>query len=141
MRRYRWGLVAGVVAVVGGIFIWRSFAATTASADLNGDGKVNLSDLSILLSNYGKPGGAKGDLNGDGTVNLSDLSILLSNFGKTPGGETGSKRGIAIAPSGFMANATNADSGYLAGQRLSWTKPSLSTAGTSLSMARAPTVM
>lgn len=44
-------------------------------ADLNRDGKVNISDLSKLLSAWGT-GGA--DLNGDGTTNISDLSRLLS---------------------------------------------------------------
>ena len=50
--------------------------------DLNGDGTVNVTDLSILLSNWGKTGvtAAQGDLNGDGTVNVTDLSILLSNW-------------------------------------------------------------
>jgi len=48
--------------------------------DLNGDGDVNLSDLSILLSNFGFVT-EFGDVNGDGVVNLSDLSILLSQFG------------------------------------------------------------
>jgi len=70
--------------VVGGIFIWHSFAATprATSADLNGDGKVDISDLSVLLSNFGKSGsGIKGDLNADAKVNLSDLSVLLSQFG------------------------------------------------------------
>ncbi len=75
--------IAIIVACLGILFMWRSFAATPlASPDINGDGKVTLTDLSILLSGYGKTT-AQGDLNGDGTVNLSDLSILLSNFGKT----------------------------------------------------------
>jgi hypothetical protein len=57
---------------------------TTTLGDLNGDGTVNATDLSILLSNWGKTSAtaAQGDLNGDGTVNATDLSILLSNWGK-----------------------------------------------------------
>jgi hypothetical protein len=47
--------------------------------DLNGDGVVNIFDLSILLSNWGATGGIA-DLNNDGTVNIFDLSILLSNW-------------------------------------------------------------
>jgi cysteine-rich repeat protein len=46
------------------------------SADLNGDGKVNLIDFSILLFNWGKSG-TIADLNVDNTVNLTDLSIML----------------------------------------------------------------
>lgn len=56
---------------------------TGKTGDLNGDGKVNLTDLSILLKNYNKAGtSSTGDLNNDGKVNLTDLSILLKNYGK-----------------------------------------------------------
>lgn len=47
-------------------------------ADLNGDGHVNVFDLSILLGNWGRSG--TGDINGDGTVNALDLSLLLSKY-------------------------------------------------------------
>jgi hypothetical protein len=52
--------------------------------DLNNDGVVNVSDLLILLGNWGPcPVGTAciGDLNDDGQVNVSDLLILLSNWG------------------------------------------------------------
>lgn len=47
--------------------------------DLNCDGKVNLSDFSILLYFWKKtnPANARADINGDGVVNIRDLSILL----------------------------------------------------------------
>jgi hypothetical protein len=54
--------------------------------DLDGDGDVDLTDLSILLGNYGMTSGAEyedGDLDGDGDVDLSDLSALLSVYGAT----------------------------------------------------------
>lgn len=54
-------------------------STTNNSADLNGDGKVNIFDLSILLRNWGRPG--QGDLNGSGKVDIFDLSILLRNWG------------------------------------------------------------
>jgi chitodextrinase len=47
--------------------------------DLNGDHKVNIYDLSILLSHFNKPGA--GDFNNNGKVDIFDLSILLSHFG------------------------------------------------------------
>jgi hypothetical protein len=56
---------------------------TTVSAkpgDLNGDGQVNITDLSILLTNYNSSNAAA-DINNDGSVNILDLSILLSNYG------------------------------------------------------------
>jgi hypothetical protein len=48
-------------------------------ADINGDGKVNLIDFSILLSSWGRDDEAT-DLNLDGTTNLADFSILLFNW-------------------------------------------------------------
>ncbi len=52
----------------------------STAGDLNGDGKVNIYDLSQLLSNWGKTGANSSDLNADGVVNIIDLSILLSHW-------------------------------------------------------------
>jgi len=52
--------------------------------DLNGNGVVNVSDLLILLGEWGTcadPNNCPADLNDDGTVNVSDLLILLANWG------------------------------------------------------------
>lgn len=52
--------------------------------DLDGDGVVGLADLTILLANFGTPGGANpgdGDLDGDGDVDLTDLTLFLAAFG------------------------------------------------------------
>lgn len=53
--------------------------------DLNNDGSVNIFDLSIILSNYGKTSAQANtpaaDINNNGTVDGADLSILLSNYG------------------------------------------------------------
>lgn len=58
--------------------------ATTSSSsvvgDCNGDGHVNVTDLSILLSHYGAAY-ASSDFNNDGLVNIVDLSMLLSHYG------------------------------------------------------------
>jgi T5SS/PEP-CTERM-associated repeat protein/autotransporter-associated beta strand protein len=57
---------------------------STLPGDANLDGTVNLSDLGVLIGNFGKSGGwATGDFNYDGTVNLSDLGVLIGNFGKS----------------------------------------------------------
>lgn len=51
-------------------------------ADLNCDGKVNLTDFSILLFFWKQtnPANSRADINGDTIVNLTDLSILLFNW-------------------------------------------------------------
>lgn len=53
------------------------------NADLNTDGKVNLTDFSILLFWWGKDASSTNppvDINRDGKVNLTDFSILLFNW-------------------------------------------------------------
>ncbi len=49
--------------------------------DMNGDGNVDLIDVSILLSKYGTSN-PTADLNGDGKVDVKDLSILLSRWSR-----------------------------------------------------------
>jgi hypothetical protein len=60
-----------------------SASTTTQPGDINGDGHVNATDLSILATNFGKSGMilAQGDLNGDGVVNVFDLSLLAAHWG------------------------------------------------------------
>lgn len=53
--------------------------ADTGSADLNGDGKVNLVDFSIFLLKWNSDD-IQSDFNADGTVNLGDFSIMLFNW-------------------------------------------------------------
>ena len=53
----------------------------TQRMDINGNGKVDLSDASILISYWGTSD-AQSDLNGDGIVNLKDLSMLAAKFVK-----------------------------------------------------------
>jgi 1,4-alpha-glucan branching enzyme len=52
--------------------------------DLDGDGDIDLADLTQLLAGYGITSGAThadGDVNGDGAVDLADLTQLLSVYG------------------------------------------------------------
>lgn len=51
-----------------------------ASPDLNKDGKVNLVDFSIFLTQWGNTEGADADFNYDSKVNLADFSIMLFNW-------------------------------------------------------------
>jgi hypothetical protein len=59
-------------------------AGPACRGDLDGDNDVDLSDLAILLANYGTTSGAAytdGDLDGDGDVDLADLAGLLAVYG------------------------------------------------------------
>lgn len=61
------------------------YRAAALMGDLNGDGRVDLADLSAQLAHFGTTGGAtlaEGDTDGDGDVDLADLSLLLGHFGQ-----------------------------------------------------------
>ncbi len=49
-------------------------------SDFNNDNKVNIFDLSTILSRWGKPG--TGDFNGNGKVDIYDLSFFLHDYGR-----------------------------------------------------------
>lgn len=52
--------------------------------DMNGDGKVNILDYTLLFEYFGKDPSQKSevDLNRDGQVNILDYTLLFENFGK-----------------------------------------------------------
>ncbi len=52
---------------------------SSKKGDLNGDGKVNIFDLSILFSHWKEKNSAF-DISGDKTVDIIDLSIIFSNW-------------------------------------------------------------
>lgn len=64
----------------GDIVAYQVFQA--CPADLDGSGTVDVTDLGILLANFGQSGsGIPGDVDGDDDVDISDLGSLLSQFG------------------------------------------------------------
>ncbi len=97
MKRYlgmetaqAWRLTAGMMALAAvavSFYVLGTSRAAVLPGDINSDARVDVVDLSILLSNYGKPAAQAtnpaADVNASGTVDITDLSILLSNFGKT----------------------------------------------------------
>ena len=54
----------------------------SAVADVDGNGVVDLTDLSIILANFGRTrvGYSGGDVNGDEVVDLTDLAQVLATF-------------------------------------------------------------
>ncbi len=53
------------------------FLKTGVTADVNGDGVVNILDLVLVANAFGK---AEPDLNGDGVVNILDLVVVANAF-------------------------------------------------------------
>jgi hypothetical protein len=55
--------------------------------DANADGKVDINDLTIVLSHYSQtltPGSwAQGDFTGDGVIDINDLTIVLAHYNQT----------------------------------------------------------
>ncbi len=74
-----------VEAAVDDLLVQVQTCQNPCPGDLDGDRVVDLTDLAILLSNFGITGATpdQGDFDGDGDVDLSDLSVLLNAFGQT----------------------------------------------------------
>ena len=56
---------------------------TQLPEDVNKDGIVNIIDLTLVASNFGKTGDNVADVNGDGIVNIIDLTLVAAAFGNT----------------------------------------------------------
>ena len=69
----------------------------TDAIDPNGDGVVNLFDLSYVLAQWGSDD-TKADINGDGGVNLFDLSKLFSAWGSVDSTEEEIATGADTSP-------------------------------------------
>ena len=68
--------------------------------DANADGKVDLTDLSAVLNNFGatSPDWTSGNFDHAQTIDLTDLSFVLNNFGLTNPNPTSS---FSLQPSAF----------------------------------------
>ena len=78
----------------------------TPVGDADGDGTVGLSDLSIVLNNFGQTTSARsqGNFDGAATIDLTDISDVLNNFGLAfvngglaPGAPTASLASLTIS--------------------------------------------
>ena len=49
--------------------------------DFNGDGIVTISDLLVILGEFGCAGDCICDLNGDALVSIADFLLFLAEFG------------------------------------------------------------
>jgi hypothetical protein len=68
------------------------------AGDANFDGKVDINDLTIVLTNYGQTGMAwsQGEFTGSGTVDINDLTIVLANYGQRP--DSSAAGGLSAVP-------------------------------------------
>ena len=80
--------------------------------DANVDGRVDVNDLTIVLSHFGQTGmsWAQGEFTGDGTVDVNDLTIVLAHFGQTAGS---SAAGPAAVPEPAQSPFSQGRSGLL----------------------------
>ena len=78
-------LTGGDIALTGGFWVVIHAAPADCPSDLNHDGLVNLTDLSMLLTEFGCVAGCTADIDGDQQVTLTDLAILLTHFGEVCG--------------------------------------------------------
>ena len=69
----------------------RLFLTPVLPGDANEDGRVDINDLTIVLSHFGQTGAAwnQGESTGSGTVDINDLTIVLSHFGQSLGATAG----------------------------------------------------
>ena len=68
------------------------------STDLNGDGVVNVLDLTLVVRDLGKMGSPAGDVNGDGRVNVLDLVRVAQDLGKTTDTDSGGTLPLVTDP-------------------------------------------
>ncbi|MGN6370694.1 MAG: PEP-CTERM sorting domain-containing protein [Phycisphaerae bacterium] len=80
-----------------GVHIDNVSLSTLIDGDANGDGKVDLTDLSIVLNHFGANSNLRTDGNFDSApaINLTDLSLVLNNFGTSASPAAAS---VAVAP-------------------------------------------
>jgi hypothetical protein len=92
-----------------GSYLWLFSGASSLTADFNDDNAVNVTDLSILATNWGRAGmsASTGDTNSDGTVNIYDLSALASQWGQTVSPTPTPTVTPTPTPTGQPANSIN----------------------------------
>ena len=86
-------ILTKVVLSLSLLFLMSSTAhAANIQGDVNGDGVVNILDLTLVASHFGESVDASEepnpDINGDGIVNIQDLVLVTSNFGQSESNNT-----------------------------------------------------
>lgn len=61
-------------------FITSATLPETPKGDVNGDGTVDIQDLVLVASNYGRTGENVADVNGDGVVHIHDIILVAAEL-------------------------------------------------------------
>jgi probable HAF family extracellular repeat protein len=86
-------------------------AAHPLLGDANGDGRVDINDLTIVLAHYGQSVGMSwytGEFTGDGTVDINDLTIVLANYNQTSGASSAGNVSAVPEPASLLLLAAAA---------------------------------
>jgi probable HAF family extracellular repeat protein len=79
------GQIVGYGTVSGSTVAHAFLLTPLKPGDANGDGRVDINDLTIVLANFGQTGmtWSQGCMDGDptGTLDINDLTIVLSHYG------------------------------------------------------------
>ena len=79
-RAGAWSMFVGIKADVNAVY--KRPPDAVLSADVNGDGIVNIQDLVMVSSNLGQMSKSRTDVNGDGVVNIQDLVLVAGALGE-----------------------------------------------------------
>jgi predicted outer membrane repeat protein len=79
--RIRVGGAPGAGGIGGGSMVITCTPSAQCPGDANGDGNVNISDLLLVITNWGQSGLNPADVNGDSVVNVSDLLGVIAAWG------------------------------------------------------------
>jgi probable HAF family extracellular repeat protein len=98
-------IVGDGTVVVSGTNKTLGFLLTPAiPGDANGDGTVDINDLTIVLAHYNQTGQtwADGEFTGDGTVDINDLTIVLAHYGDTVASSAAGNPSAVPEPAGVV---------------------------------------